>query len=114
MSPAPASCLRNFYLLLTSRYAVASLQVTIRDLASRLRALPAVMVAPPDDVLLRSLLIKLAADRQLALDESVVNYLVKRIDRSFASARSAIQTLDDAAGKEANCLVAATICGYCS
>src|SRR5262249_56142140 len=39
------------YVLLTSRSAVASLQVTIRDLASRLRGLPAVMVAPPDDVL---------------------------------------------------------------
>jgi chromosomal replication initiation ATPase DnaA len=76
---------------------VASLPVTIRDLASRLRALPAVMVTPPDDVLLRSLLIKLASDRQLALDESVINYLVNRIDRSFAAARNAIQTLDDEA-----------------
>ena len=85
------------YVLLTSRYTVASLPVTIRDLASRLRALPAVMVTPPDDVLLRSLLIKLASDRQLALDESVINYLVNRIDRSFAAARNAIQTLDDEA-----------------
>jgi chromosomal replication initiation ATPase DnaA len=85
------------YVLLTSRYAVASLPVTIRDLASRLRALPAVMVTPPNDVLLRSLLIKLASDRQLALDESVINYLVNRIDRSFAAARNAIQTLDDEA-----------------
>jgi chromosomal replication initiation ATPase DnaA len=85
------------YVLLTSRYAVASLPVTIRDLASRLRALPAVIVTPPDDVLLRSLLIKLASDRQLALDESVINYLVNRIDRSFAAARNAIQTLDDEA-----------------
>jgi chromosomal replication initiation ATPase DnaA len=85
------------YVLLTSRYAVASLPVTIRDLASRLRALPAVIVTPPDDVLLRSLLIKLASDRQLALDESVINFLVSRIDRSFAAARNAIQTLDDEA-----------------
>ena len=85
------------YVLLTSRNAVASLPVTIRDLASRLRALPAVMVTPPDDVLLRSLLIKLASDRQLALDESVINFLVNRIDRSFAAARNAIQTLDDEA-----------------
>jgi chromosomal replication initiation ATPase DnaA len=88
------------YVLLTSRSAVASLQVTMRDLASRLRALPAVMVAPPDDVLLRSLLVKLAADRQLAFDESVINYLVNRIDRSFAAARNAIQTLDDEAMRQ--------------
>ena len=90
----------NAYVLLTTRSPVANLPVTIRDLASRLRALPAVMVTPPDDVLLRSLLVKLAADRQLAFDESVINYLVNRIDRSFAAARSAIQTLDDEAMRQ--------------
>ncbi|MGB9316273.1 MAG: chromosomal replication initiator DnaA, partial [Pseudolabrys sp.] len=88
------------YVLLTSRSAVANLPVTIRDLVSRLRALPAVMVKPPDDTLLRSLLIKLAADRQLILDESVVNYLVNRIDRSFAAAHAAIQTLDGEAMRQ--------------
>ncbi|MGB8998624.1 MAG: DnaA/Hda family protein [Pseudolabrys sp.] len=88
------------YVLLTSRSAVANLPVTVRDLVSRLRALPAVMVKPPDDTLLRSLLIKLAADRQLILDESVVNYLVNRIDRSFAAAHAAIQTLDDEAMRQ--------------
>ena len=90
----------NAYVLLTTRSPVANLPVTIRDLASRLRALPAVMVTPPDDVLLRSLLVKLAADRQLAFDESVINYLVNRIDRSFAAARNAIQTLDDEAMRQ--------------
>lgn len=87
------------YVLLTSRSAVANLPVTIRDLVSRLRALPAVMVKPPDDTLLRSLLIKLAADRQL-IYELVVNYLVNRIDRSFAAAHAAIQTLDDEAMRQ--------------
>lgn len=87
------------YVLLTSRSSVANLPVTIRDLVSRLRGLPAVMVKPPDDTLLRSLLIKLAADRQL-IYELVVNYLVNRIDRSFAAAHAAIQTLDDEAMRQ--------------
>jgi chromosomal replication initiation ATPase DnaA len=82
------------YVFLTSRLAVAGFPVTIRDLASRLRAVPAVMVTPPDDALLRSLLVKLAADRQLALDEALVNYLVNRIERSFAAAHAAVQRLD--------------------
>ena len=88
------------FVLLTSRSTVANLPTTICDLASRLRALPSMMVKPPDDTLLRSLLIKLAADRQLVLDESVVNYVVNRIDRSFAAARTAIQTLDDEAMRQ--------------
>jgi chromosomal replication initiation ATPase DnaA len=85
------------YVLLTSRSAVATFPLTIRDLASRLRAVPSVLLTPPDDALLRSLLVKLAADRQLALDEPLLNYLVNRIERSFAAAYSAVERLDDEA-----------------
>jgi len=88
------------YVLLTGRLAVAGFPVTIRDLASRLRAVPTVVLTPPDDALLRSLLIKFAADRQLALDEPLVNYLVNRIERSFAAARAAVQKLDDEAMRQ--------------
>ena len=87
-------------MLLTGRSAVAGFPVTIRDLASRLRAVPAVTLTPPDDALLRSLLVKLAADRQLALDESLVNYLVNRIERSFAAAHAAVQRLDEEAMRQ--------------
>lgn len=88
------------YLLLTSRAAVASFPLTTRDLASRLRAVPAVMVAPPDETLLRSLLMKLASDRQLSFDQSLVNYLVNRIERSFAAAHAAVQRLDHEAMRQ--------------
>jgi chromosomal replication initiation ATPase DnaA len=88
------------YLLLTSRSAVASFPIRIRDLASRLRAVPTVTVAPPDDTLLRSLLVKLAADRQLSFDESLVNYLVNRIERSFSAARATVQKLDHEAMRQ--------------
>ena len=80
--------------LLTGRLPVAGFPITIRDLASRLRAVPAIMLTAPDDALLRSLLVKLAADRQLTLDEALVNYLVRRIERSFAAAHAAVQRLD--------------------
>ena len=88
------------YLLLTSRSAVASFPIRIRDLASRLRAVPTVTMAPPDDTLLRSLLVKLAADRQLSFDESLVNYLVNRIERSFSAAHAAVQKLDHEAMRQ--------------
>ncbi|HEY2756516.1 MAG TPA: DnaA/Hda family protein [Pseudolabrys sp.] len=88
------------YVLVTARAAPASFTVTIRDLASRLRALPVVALAPPDDALLRSLIIKLAADRQLAVDEPLVNYLANRIERSFAAARAAVALLDEEAMRQ--------------
>jgi chromosomal replication initiation ATPase DnaA len=88
------------YVLVTARAAPASFAVTIRDLASRLRALPVVTLAAPDDTLLRSLIVKLAADRQLAVDEPLVNYLANRIERSFAAARSAVARLDEEAMRQ--------------
>src|SRR6185437_12325287 len=82
------------FVLLTARIAPVALAVEIRDLASRLRAVPAVTLAAPDDALLRALIVKLAADRQLAVDEALVNFLINRIERSFAAARAAVARLD--------------------
>ena len=88
------------YVLLTARAPLAGFPVSLRDLHSRLRALPSVALAPPDDVLLRSLIVKLAADRQLAVDEALVNYLANRIERSFAGARAAVALLDQEAMRQ--------------
>lgn len=88
------------YVLITARAAPASLPLTIRDLASRLRAVPAVTLAAPDDALLRSLIVKLATDRQLNVDEPLVNYLANRIERSFVAARSAVAKLDEEAMRQ--------------
>lgn len=88
---------QSAFLLLTSRAPPAGFALAIRDLASRLRALPAVTLAPPDDALLRALIVKLAADRQLALDEALVTFLVNRIERSYAAARAALTRMDEEA-----------------
>jgi chromosomal replication initiation ATPase DnaA len=88
------------YMLLTARSALAGFPVSIRDLGSRLRALPSVALAPPDDALLRSLIVKLAADRQLAVDDALVNYLANRIERSFAAAHAAVVRLDEEAMRQ--------------
>ncbi|HEY5166856.1 MAG TPA: chromosomal replication initiator DnaA [Pseudolabrys sp.] len=88
------------YMLLTARSALAGFPVSIRDLGSRLRALPSVALAPPDDALLRSLIVKLATDRQLAVDDALVNYLANRIERSFAAAHAAVVRLDEEAMRQ--------------
>ena len=84
-------------LLLTARTAPATWPVAIPDLVSRLRAVPLATLHAPDDAMLSALIVKLAADRQLVLDESVVRYIASRIERSFAAARSAVVTLDSEA-----------------
>jgi len=85
------------YVLITARTAPGMLDLEILDLASRLRAVPMVFLAPPDDALLRALIVKLGADRQLLLDEALVTYLANHIERSFAAARNAVVRLDEEA-----------------
>ena len=85
------------FVLMTGRIAPSAMEVDLRDLGSRLRALPTVSLSPPDEQLFRALIVKFCADRQLAIDESVVSYLVSRIERSTAAARRAIEFLDSEA-----------------
>jgi chromosomal replication initiation ATPase DnaA len=85
------------HLLLTARELPAGWNLQVRDLASRLKALPVVALAAPDDGLLRALLVKLFSDRQVMVDESLIGYIVARIERSFAAARAVVAQLDEAA-----------------
>lgn len=82
------------FLLFTARQLPSLWPVTVPDVVSRLRALPVVALQAPDDAMLRGVMVKLAADRQLRLDDSVVRYLSNRIERSFAAARAAVIALD--------------------
>jgi chromosomal replication initiation ATPase DnaA len=82
------------FLLLTMRSPPAGWGFSVRDLGSRLKAIPAISLTAPDDALLRAVLVKLFADRQLAVDESLIGYLAARIERSFAVARMTVATLD--------------------
>ena len=82
------------FVLLTALTPPAGWTLRLADLASRLRALPVLALGPPDDALLRALLVKLFADRQLKVDESLMAYLMIRIERSFAAARAFVERLD--------------------
>jgi chromosomal replication initiation ATPase DnaA len=88
------------HVLITARTTPAGLDVGVRDLASRLRAIPAVTLSAPDDTLLRALMVKLGADRQLAFDEPLVSYVANRIERSFAATRAAVAQLDEEAMRQ--------------
>ena len=80
------------FVMLTARTPPATF--AIADLTSRLKALPVVAIAPPDDGLLRAVLLKLFSDRQLAVDEALLGYVGTRIERSFAAARAVVALLD--------------------
>jgi chromosomal replication initiation ATPase DnaA len=84
----------NHFLLLTSR--VWPLSVDLPDLRSRLQALPSAVIMPPDDTLLRGVLVKHFNDRQIAVDEALISYLLTRMPRSLDMARVLVDRIDKA------------------
>jgi chromosomal replication initiation ATPase DnaA len=85
---------RRGSLLLISIALPAHWSIALPDLASRLRAAPAVTVAAPDDELLGSIILKQLADRQLHAGAGVVHYLVSHMERSAEAARRVVAALD--------------------
>jgi len=83
--------------LLAARRPPARWPVSLPDLASRLRAITAVEIGPPEDDLLRPLLARLLADRQLRVPEPVQDWLLRRLQRSAAALGDAVEQLDKAA-----------------
>jgi chromosomal replication initiation ATPase DnaA len=85
---------RGGHVLFASRAAPARWPIALPDLRSRLAALPAVELGPPDEQLIEAVLVKLFADRQLAVEPAVVRYLLRRMERSFATARGVVAAID--------------------
>lgn len=82
------------YLLLTVRESPTRWPVGLPDLASRLRAIPVVTLAPPDDDLLAGVIAKLFADRQIVADDALIRYLMARVERAIPAVRAAVERLD--------------------
>lgn len=81
-------------LLLVAREAPARWAVKLPDLKSRLSAMPTAVIGAPDDALLGAVLVKLFADRQVAVGEEVIAFLLGRMERSLSAARAIVARLD--------------------
>jgi chromosomal replication initiation ATPase DnaA len=89
-------------LLLTARVAPRTWPSKLPDLRSRLNALLAVEMAPPDDVVLESVLMTFFRDRNIRPDKDLLSYLLRRMERSIPAALGVVSRLDavgDAAGR---------------
>ncbi|NEY91442.1 P-loop NTPase family protein [Tabrizicola oligotrophica] len=82
------------HLLLTARRAPRDWGLGLPDLLSRLQSLAIARLDAPDDALLSAVLVKLFADRQIAVAPNLIPYLAARMDRSIAAARALVAALD--------------------
>lgn len=85
---------RKLSMLLTSRIPPGELKVELPDLRSRLRALPVVAIANPDEALLKAVLVKQFADRQLTVEPHVVNHIALHMEQSMQAAATIVAEID--------------------
>jgi chromosomal replication initiation ATPase DnaA len=105
---------RKAYIVLTSEKPPNQWGLRTADLLSRLRLAPAIALHPPDDALLKAVLVKLFVDRQIVVDTTVVDYIALRIERSLARAAEIVAMLDQEAlsrSKRVSRAIAAEILG---
>lgn len=88
---------RRFDILVTGRAAPGLWDIALPDLRSRLRSAALVSIAEPDDTLLRAVLVKLFADRQLTVSPEIIDYIMTRMERSMAAAALIVAAIDKAA-----------------
>lgn len=81
-------------ILMTARVAPGDIDIQLPDLRSRLRATPPVLIEAPDEALMRSVLVKLFSDRQLAVEPHVISYLALHMDRSMDVALRVVALCD--------------------
>ena len=80
--------------LLTSRTPPGEIEAGLPDLRSRLRALPLVTIEPPDETLLKAVLVKHFTDRQLIVEPGVIAYIALRMERSMEAAAAIVAAID--------------------
>ncbi|MDH3580780.1 MAG: DnaA/Hda family protein [Hyphomicrobiales bacterium] len=83
-------------LLMTARILPADWPVSLPDLISRLRSFPVISIGPPDDDLLRAVLVKHFDDRQLSVAPQVISFLTTRMERSMDFAGRLVEAIDKA------------------
>jgi len=71
-------------------------EVKLPDLRSRLAATPQIAIAPPDDLLLGALVMKLLGDRGVAAPAELADFIVPRIERSYVGVLKVVDALDRA------------------
>ena len=75
----------NKYLLITSEKPINEFNYKLNDLVSRLNNFLYIKLEAPDDELIYALIVKNFSDRQITIDKKLIDYIIKRIDRSYES-----------------------------
>ena len=85
----------NKFLILTSNKPLSNLNIKLDDLKSRLKNCLFVEIQKPDDILIQALITKNLADYQISLDSKLIDFISKRIERSYSKIKEFVYTIDE-------------------
>ena len=99
----------NKYLIVTSESSIVNIDFKLNDLKSRSKNFLLQNIDKPDDELLFALILKNLSDRQISIDKKLIDYIIKRIDRSYGKIVDFIYKIDEVSLKKKRSINLSTI-----
>ena len=87
--------LDNKFIIITSEKSIVDINFSLADLKSRTKSFLLQKIEKPDDELMFALILKNLSDRQISIDKKLINFIIKRIDRSYGKIFDFIYNLDE-------------------
>jgi len=85
----------NKYLIVTSKKPIVDFSYQLDDLNSRSKNFLLSSIEKPDDDLMFALILKNLSDRQISIDKKLIDFIIKRIDRSYGKIFDFIYKIDE-------------------
>jgi chromosomal replication initiation ATPase DnaA len=84
----------NKFLVITSSTPIAEIDFMLEDLKSRTKNCLLAKIENPDDELMFALILKNLSDRQITLDKKLIDFIIKRVERSYGKIFEFIYKID--------------------
>jgi chromosomal replication initiation ATPase DnaA len=84
----------NKFLLITSKKPISEIEFDLEDLRSRTKNCLLAKIEKPDDELMFALILKNLSDRQITLDKKLIDFIIKRVERSYGKIFEFIYKID--------------------
>ena len=85
----------NKYLIVTSRIPIVEFKFKLNDLNSRSSNFILSQIEKPGDDLMYALILKNLSDRQILIDKKLIDFIIKRIDRTYGKISDFIYKIDE-------------------
>ena len=92
--------LDNKFIIVTSEKPIVEINFSLNDLKSRTKNFLLYKIEKPDDELMFALILKNLSDRQISLDKKLIDFIIKRIDRSYGKIFDFIYKVDELSSKK--------------